>query len=65
MRGVLDRDAAVVAAPVPGDLVGAFHDPHRGGAGQQRERLAHVRVGNRVAVAVESDVRQFAGHDRP
>ncbi len=65
MRGILDRGAGVVAAPVPGDRVGPLHDSHGGGAGQQRQRPADVRVGNRVAVAIEPDVRQFAGHDRP
>jgi hypothetical protein len=65
MRRVLDRGAAVVAAPVAGDLLGAHHDPHGGGAGQQRERAADVGMGNRVAVAIEPHVRQFAGHHRP
>ena len=65
MRRVLDRGAAVVAALVPGDLLGALHDPHGGGAGQQRQWPADVRGGDRVAVPIEPDVRQFAGDHRP
>jgi len=46
MRRVLDRVPAVVAAPVPRDLVGARDDPDSGRAGQERERAADVGVGN-------------------
>ena len=49
MRRVFDRGAAVVAAPVPRDFLGARYDPHGGGAGQQRQRPADMGVGNRVA----------------
>ena len=65
MRLVLDRLAGVVAASMPRDLVGARDDPDGGRAGQQGERAAGVGVGNRVAVAIEADVRQFAGDDGP
>ena len=65
MRRVLDRLSAVVAADMARDLVEARDDPNRGRAGQERERATHVGMGNRVPVAIEGDVRQVAGHDRP
>ena len=49
MREVLDRLAGVVAADVPGDLVGAGDEAHGGRAGEQRERAPDVRVRNRIA----------------
>ena len=63
MRRVLDGLAGVVTPRMARDLVGARHDPDGGGVGQERERAADVDVGNRVTVAIEADVRQFAGDD--
>ncbi len=65
MGRVLDRRAGIVAARMPRHLVGADDQPDGGRVGQQRERLADVGVRNRVAVAIEADVRECAGDDRP
>ena len=65
MRRVVDRDPRVVAAWMPRDLLGADDEPHGGRVREQRQRLADVGMRNRVAVAIEADVRQFAGDDGP
>ena len=65
MRRILDGLGGVVTPRMSRDLVGTRDDPDGGRAGEQRERTADVRVGNRVAVAIEADVRQFAGDDGP
>ena len=65
MGGVLDRRAGVVAARMPRDLGRADDEPDGEGVSQEREGLADVGVRNRVAVAIEPDVRECAGHDRP
>ena len=64
VRRVLDGLAGVVAAPVPRDLLGAGDDADGGGAREQRQRAADVRVRNRVAIAIEAHVRRLAGDDR-
>ena len=61
MRKVVDRLAGVVAPRVTRNLLGARDDSHGGRVGQQRERPADVRVGNRVAIPVEPDIRRLAG----
>ena len=63
MRQVVDRLAGVVAARVAGDHLAAGDDPHGRRAGQEGERPADVRVGNRIAIAVEADVGRLAGRD--
>ena len=63
MRLLLDHGARVVAAVVAGDLLGAGDHPHGGRTGEERQGATDVRVGNRVAVAVEPHVRRLAGHD--
>jgi len=65
MRRILDGLSGVVAASMPCDLVGARDDPDGDRAGQQGEWTADVGVGNRVAVAIEADIREFAGDDGP
>ena len=61
MRLLLDGLAGVVAAGVARDLLGAGDTRTVVGAREQRQRAAHVRVRNRVAVAVEAHVRRLAG----
>ena len=63
MLGVLEGLSGVVAAAMAGELGLSVEDADAGGAGEQRERLADVGVGNRVGIAVEADVGGFAGAD--
>jgi len=60
MRRVFHDDAGVVAADVAGHLRRAVHDPHGGRVREQGDRSTHQRVGHRVAIAIEADIRLLA-----
>ena len=64
MRLLLDDLAGVIAADVARDLLGAGDHAHGGRTREQRQRAPHVRVRNRVAVAVEAHVGGLAGDHR-
>ena len=63
MRGVLDGLSGVVAAGMAGQLGLLVEDADAGGAGEQRQGLADVGVGDGVEIAVEADVGGLAGAD--
>ena len=65
MCGHLDDGAGVVAAVVPRNLRGAIDDADGRRIGEQGDRPPHVRVGHRVVIAVEDDVRLLPGAHRP
>ena len=63
MGGVLDDQSGVVGAVMVGQFGLSVEDSDAGGAGDQRQRLSDVGVGNRVEIAVEADVGGLAGAD--
>ena len=65
VRGVLDRLARVVAPRVSRQFERAVDEAHGGLAREQRHRPADAGMRNRVAVAIEADIGELAGHDRP
>ena len=61
MGEIVDRLPGVIAPHVAGDRLGPGDDPDRRRAGQERERPADVRVGNRVVIPIEADIGRLAG----
>lgn len=67
MLGVLDDRAGVVAARVPGDLLGPIEESDQAAADEQRERSPRLGLRNRGEVAIEPDVgrlsRRYGPHE--
>ena len=63
MAGVLDGLCGVVAAAVAGELGLLIEDADAGVAGEQRQGLSDVGVGDGVEIAVEADIGGLSGAD--
>ena len=63
MVGVLDGLCGVVAAAVAGELGLLIEDADAGVAGEQRQGLSDVGVGDGVEIAVEADIGGLSGAD--
>jgi len=63
VRRVLDPLPTIVAPRMASDLRGTVDEPHVRLGGDEGERTAQERVGNRVVVRVEADVRGLARGD--
>ena len=64
VRRLLDGLAGVIAPGMARQFLRPVDEADGGGARQQRQRAADVRVGNRVAIAVEAHVGELPRNDR-